>query len=188
MHNRRVTSSDEFRPDDVIAFWQKAGPSRWFKKDGAFDSDFRERFLGMHEAAASGDLDGWLMTAEGSLALCILLDQFPRNAFRGTPRMFAADEKARLIAREAVRAGRDSQVEEELRQFFYLPFMHSERLEDQELCVELTSRLSEDSLRYARMHRDIISRFGRFPHRNAVLGRSTTAEEQAFLDGGGFSG
>lgn len=172
----------------MIAFWQDAGPSRWFKKDEAFDREFRERFIAAHEAAARGELDAWQSGAEGALALCILLDQFPRNAFRGTARMFATDAKAREVARGAVDAGLDAQVDEALRQFFYLPFMHSERLQDQELCVALTSRLGEDSLRYARMHRDIIARFGRFPHRNPVLGRATTPQEQAFLDAGGFSG
>jgi uncharacterized protein (DUF924 family) len=188
-----VTSSTDFKSGDVIAFWRDAGPTRWFRKNEAFDRAFRERYLAAHEAAARGELDGWRATADGALALCILLDQFPRNAFRGTPRMFATDAKAREVARAAVRDGFDLQTDEPLRQFFYLPFTHSERLKDQELCVELTSRIAdaslrEESLRYARMHRDIIARFGRFPHRNAVLGRATTPGEQAFLENGGFSG
>jgi uncharacterized protein (DUF924 family) len=192
-HNPRVTSSTDFEPDDVVAFWRDAGPSRWFRKDEAFDCAFRERFIAAHEAASRGDLDGWLATAQGALALCILLDQFPRNAFRGTPRMFATDAKAREAARSAVAAGFDAQVDGPLRQFFYLPFEHSEHLEDQDLCVGLASRIADeslrkDSLRWARLHRDIIARFGRFPHRNPVLGRATTAEEQAFLDDGGFGG
>lgn len=175
-------------PGDVVAFWRDAGPSRWFKKDEAFDQTFRDRFLAAHEAASRGDLDAWQRTAEGALALCILLDQFPRNSFRGSPRMFATDAKAREVARAAVDAGFDTQVDESLRQFFYLPFMHSERIEDQDLCVQLTTRIGEESARYARMHRDIVARFGRFPHRNTVLGRATTPEEQRFLDEGGFSG
>jgi uncharacterized protein (DUF924 family) len=183
-----VPASLDFRPGDIIAFWRDAGPSHWFRKDEAFDRDFRERFLAMHEAAARGELDGWIRSAEGALALCLLLDQFPRNAFRGAPRMFATDAKAREAARAAVEAGFDAQVEEPLRPFFYLPFMHSERLEDQDLCVELSSSVGEDTQRFARHHRDIIARFGRFPHRNAVLGRPTTPEEQQFLDAGGFSG
>jgi uncharacterized protein (DUF924 family) len=183
-----VPASHDFRPGDVIAFWRDAGPSRWFRKDDAFDRGFRDRFLAAHEAASRGELDAWTGTPDGALALCILLDQFPRNAFRGTPRMYATDARAREVARAAVDAGFDARADESLRQFFYLPFMHSERLEDQESCVALTSRIGEDSARYARMHRDIIARFGRFPHRNAVLGRATTPEEQRFLDEGGFGG
>jgi uncharacterized protein (DUF924 family) len=172
----------------VIAFWRDAGPARWFKKDEAFDREFRDRFIAAHESASRGELSSWQSSAVGALALCILLDQFPRNSFRGTPRMFATDARARDVARTALESGFDQQTDEQLRQFFYLPFMHSEQLADQDLCVELTSRIGEESARYARMHRDIIARFGRFPHRNAVLGRETTPEEQRFLDEGGFSG
>ena len=183
-----MTASTDTRPGDVIAFWRDAGPSRWFKKDEAFDRSFRDRFLLTHESAARGELDGWMGSAEGALALCLLLDQFPRNAFRGTPRMFATDAKAREVARAAIDAGFDAQVDAPLRPFFYLPFMHSERLEDQDLCVQLSGRTDEGTQRFARLHRDIIARFGRFPHRNAVLGRTTTPQEQQFLDAGGFSG
>jgi uncharacterized protein (DUF924 family) len=183
-----VPDSTHFQPGDVVRFWRDAGPSRWFKKDDEFDRAFRDRFLPAHEAAARGDLDGWMDTAEGALALCILLDQFPRNAFRGSARMFATDPKAREIARAAVNAGFDTQVDEPLRQFFYLPFEHSESLQDQDVALELMSRLDAESRRWALLHRDIIVRFGRFPHRNAVLGRTTTPEEQRFLDDGGFSG
>jgi uncharacterized protein (DUF924 family) len=173
---------------DVIAFWQEAGPSRWFRKDAAFDAQFRERFLAEHEAAMRGDLDSWVQTAEGALALLILLDQFPRNCFRGTARMFECDTKAREIAGRAVDAGLDKQVDAGLRNFFYLPFMHSEQLADQDRAVELTRALGDDPYKYAVLHRDIIAKFGRFPHRNAVLGRATTPDEQRFLDDGGFAG
>lgn len=173
---------------DVLAFWRDAGPSRWFRKDAAFDEQFRNRFLTAHEAAQRGELDAWADDAQGALALLILLDQFPRNAFRATPRMFESDGKARDIARQALRAGLDAQVEADLRNFFYLPFTHSEQLADQDLAVELTRALGDEPLRYGIMHRDIIERFGRFPHRNALLGRSTTPEEQRFLDDGGFAG
>jgi uncharacterized protein (DUF924 family) len=173
---------------DVLGFWREAGPARWFRKDAAFDRRFRDRFLGAHEAALRGELDAWAHDADGALALLILLDQFPRNAFRGTPRMFESDAKARVIARQALEAGFDTQVDEALRNFVYLPFMHSEELADQDRAVELTRKLGDEPLRYAVLHRDIIERFGRFPHRNAVLGRATTPQEQRFLDDGGFAG
>jgi len=176
------------QPKDVLAFWREAGPSRWFRKDEAFDHEFRTRFMGAHDAALYGELDEWAQDAAGALALLILLDQFPRNAFRGTPRMFESDAKAREIARLAVQAGYDTQAEPELRNFFYLPFMHSEDLADQDLGVQLARGLGDDALRWAVIHRDIVEKFGRFPHRNAVLGRSTTPEEQRFLDDGGFAG
>lgn len=175
-------------PQGVLGFWRDAGPSRWFRKDAAFDEQFRDRFLTAHEAARRGELDDWAGDAHGALALLLLLDQFPRNAFRNTPRMFDSDAKARDIARQAVRAGFDTQVEADLRNFFYLPFMHSEQLADQDLGVELTRALGDEPLRYAIMHRDIIEKFGRFPHRNALLGRATTPDEQRFLDNGGFAG
>jgi uncharacterized protein (DUF924 family) len=173
---------------EVVAFWRDAGPARWFRKDDAFDRDFRERFLALHEAAARGECEAWAVTADGALALCILLDQFPRNAFRGSARMFATDAQARRVARHAIDSGFDGQVEQDLRQFFYLPFEHSEDLADQDLAVALTPRAGPDSLKWAILHRDIIARFGRFPHRNEVLGRATTREEREFLDAGGFGG
>ncbi len=174
--------------EDVVAFWREAGPGKWFKKDAAFDADFRARFINAHEAAARGKLDGWAHDAHGVLALLILLDQFPRNAFRDSPRMFATDAQALTIARSAVDAGFDQDVEEQLRNFFYLPFMHSESMQDQDRAVELTKPLGEDAYKFAVIHRDIIARFRRFPHRNRMLGRTTTDAEQAFLDSGGFAG
>ena len=173
---------------EVVAFWRDAGPPRWFKKDEAFDRAFHDRFLALHEAAARGELDGWAASAEGALALCVLLDQFPRNAFRGTARMFATDAQARRVARAAIDARFDAQVEPGLRQFLFLPFMHSEDLADQDRSVELAPRAGPDSLKWAALHREIIARFGRFPHRNDLLGRTTTPEERKFLDEGGFSG
>jgi uncharacterized protein (DUF924 family) len=172
----------------VVSFWREAGPSRWFRKDAAFDSEFRDRFLAAHEAAARGDLDGWSGDAEGALALLILLDQFPRNAFRGTARMFATDEKARAVADAALNKGFDGATETSLRNFFYLPYMHSESPADQDRAVLLTAPLGADAHKFAHIHRDIIVKFGRFPHRNAILGRETTPQEQAFLDEGGFAG
>ena len=173
---------------DVLAFWREAGPSRWFRKDDAFDAEFRTRFIGAHDAAHRGELDAWAQEARGTLALLILLDQFPRNAFRGTARMFESDARARDIARQAMQLGFDIAVETDLRHFFYLPLIHSERLQDQDLGVALARTLGDEALRHATIHRDIIEKFGRFPHRNAVLGRTTTPEEQRFLDDGGFGG
>jgi uncharacterized protein (DUF924 family) len=172
----------------VIAFWRTAGEERWFKKDEAFDRTFREQFATLHTAAAAGQLKDWLTTADGALALVLLLDQYPRNSFRGTARMFATDPLARDVAAAAIAKGFDRAVPEELQNFFYLPFEHSEDLTDQDRCIELTTRLGPELLKWAAAHRDIIQRFGRFPHRNKVLGRQTTAEEQRFLDDGGFGG
>jgi uncharacterized protein (DUF924 family) len=175
-------------PDEVLRFWQDAGATRWFRHDEDFDARFRERFLAAHEQAAAGALEHWLSSAQGALALVLLLDQFPRNAFRGTARVYATDAKARAAADLAIRAGFDRTVPGELRQFFYLPFMHSEQFGDLERCVALNEQVGGEPLRYARHHRDIVARFGRFPHRNAVLGRPSTPEEERFLREGGFAG
>jgi uncharacterized protein (DUF924 family) len=173
---------------DVVAFWRQAGADRWFKKDPAFDDSIRQRFLSLHEAAAAGSLKQWEDSAEGALALLILLDQFPRNMFRGDARTFATDPLARAIAAGAMIKGFDGQAAA-MRGFFYLPFMHSEDLADQERAIVLYQAAGDDDgAKWAKRHADIIRRFGRFPHRNAVLGRKTTPQEQAFLDGGGFSG
>lgn len=173
---------------DVTAFWRDAGPTLWFAKDEAFDTRFRTRFLALHEAAARGDLTDWAGTPEGALALLVLLDQFPRNAFRGTPRMYATDPLARRVAATAIAAGHDAALEPAMRLFVYLPFGHSEDLVDQERSVELARSLGQPSLSHAERHRDIIRRFGRFPHRNPVLGRSMTPVEQRYLDEGGYAG
>lgn len=172
----------------IVNFWRDAGPRRWFAKNAAFDAEFRSRFLKHHEAAAQGKLNGWANTEFGALALVILLDQFPRNAFRGTARMYATDRLARQLATRAIAAGFDLQIPVELRLFFYLPYAHSEDLDDQDRSVELSGRLGIDYLKHALEHRAIILRFGRFPHRNEILGRMTTAEERRFLDAGGFAG
>ncbi|HEX9072488.1 MAG TPA: DUF924 family protein [Pseudolabrys sp.] len=174
---------------DVVSFWKEAGPERWFNKNAAFDKEIRERFFDTYEAAAAGRLSDWEQSAQGALALLILLDQFPRNMFRGDARAFATDPLARAITAGAIIRGFDSQVPKELRSFFYLPFEHSEDLADQERCIALNKATGDaDGLKWAEIHADIIRRFGRFPHRNAALGRTTTPEEQAFLDGGGFAG
>jgi len=176
-------------PADVVVFWHEAGPKLWFEKDTNFDDEVRRRFLKVHEAAAAGKLTAWEADAQGALALLILLDQFPRNMFRGDARAFATDSQARAITAGALVRGFDSQVPAELRSFFYLPFEHSEDAADQTRGVALYKAAGDaDGLKWAEIHADIIRRFGRFPHRNAVLGRTTTPEEQKFLDDGGFKG
>ena len=172
----------------VTRFWRDAGEDAWFEKDDAFDADFRNRFLTLHCAAARRECDDWNAHAEGSLALMILLDQFPRNCFRGSGHMYATDPLARYFADKAIDAGHDLALEEVVRVFLYLPFEHSELLADQKRSVELTTARAPDYIKYAKEHLEIIQRFGRFPHRNRMLGRKTTPEEEAFLDGGGFSG
>ncbi len=181
--------SETITPADVLAFWREAGPDKWFTRDDAFDAEIRDRFLGTYEAAVAGKLAAWEDTPEGSLALCIVLDQFPRNMFRGSARTYAADSQARAVANQALKRGYDQDIPEAERGFFFLPFMHSEEIADQERCVALYRAAGDDyGLKYAEQHADIIRRFGRFPHRNPALDRATTPEEQAFLDGGGFKG
>jgi uncharacterized protein (DUF924 family) len=177
------------RPEDVTAFWRAAGRRKWFRKDAAFDREITARFLPAHEAAAAGCLSEWEATPQGALALLLLLDQFPRNMFRGSARAFATDPLARAVAECAIAQGFDASVASAERAFFYLPFMHSENPADQERSVALWRHAGDGKNRkYAELHAGIIRHFGRFPHRNAVLGRATTPEEQAFLDAGGFAG
>jgi len=174
---------------DVLAFWRAAGADKWFKKDSAFDAEIAARFSDTQRAAAAGTLSAWAETPEGALALVIVLDQFPRNMFRGDARAFATDAQARAVAERAIARGFDQAIQAAERMFFYLPFEHSETLADQERCTALFRATGDaDLLKWAELHADIIRRFGRFPHRNTVLGRATTREEQAFLDAGGFAG
>lgn len=178
-------------PAEILAFWRQAGEDKWFSRDEAFDAAIRQRFLPAHEAAARGELWGWEDAPEGALALLILLDQFPRNLFRGSAHAFATDIPALCVADRAIARGFDTMIEGVVRQFFYLPLMHAENVSAQRRCVaafELLGAGFEENLKYAQAHLDIIERFGRFPHRNPALGRVTTPEEQAFLDGGGFAG
>jgi uncharacterized protein (DUF924 family) len=176
-------------PNDVVGYWHTAGPDKWFKKNVAFDEAIRLKFESTHHRAARSEYDGWAASADGALALLILLDQFPRNLYRSSAHAFATDPKARAIARAAIEAGFDKQVDPALRNFFYLPFEHSEDIADQDYGLALVAEAGvEDDLKWAGIHRDIIARFGRFPHRNHALGRATTAEEQEFLDEGGFAG
>jgi uncharacterized protein (DUF924 family) len=176
-------------PRDVLAFWRAAGPDKWFEKDAAFDDEVRRRFLATYEAAAAGRLAAWEEAPEDALALLIVLDQFPRNMFRRDARTYAADPLARAAAARAIARGFDQNYPPAEQTFFYLPFEHSEDIADQERGLALFRATGDaDLIKYAQEHVDIIRQFGRFPHRNSILGRATTPEEQAFLDGGGFAG
>jgi uncharacterized protein (DUF924 family) len=175
-------------PSDILAFWRDAGPARWYKRDDAFDAELRRRFLDLWQKAAAGELSSWEASDDGTMALVIVLDQFPRNMFRGDARTYASDGLAREVTHRAIERGVDARIDPALRQFLYLPFNHSEHLSDQLRCVELSRAAGDaESLKWAEHHADIVRRFGRFPHRNRLLGRTTTPEEQAFLDEGGFA-
>ena len=171
----------------LVDFWRASQPN-WFRKSDAFDAALFDRYLQSHLAAARGERDDWAATPTGALALLILLDQFPRNAFRGTAHMYATDPRARAVASRALDQGYEMGVEPPLRLFFCLPFAHSEALADQQRSVELHRPLGRPWLDHAEGHLSIVERFGRFPHRNRLLGRDTTPAEQAFLDQGGFAG
>jgi uncharacterized protein (DUF924 family) len=170
-------------PAEIVAFWREAGPEKWFACDSQFDLAIRSRFLPAYEAAARGERAAWEEAEAGALALVLLFDQFPRNMFRDDPRAFATDAMARAVADRALARGFDQALDPAMRQFFYLPFMHSEALVDQDRCVDLYAALADtELLRYARDHRDVIQRFGRFPGRNRALGRESTLPERKFLD------
>jgi uncharacterized protein (DUF924 family) len=173
---------------EVLGFWRDAGASKWFNGGPDFDAECRSRFLEAHHAAARREFMDWMDDAEGALALLLLLDQIPRNVFRGSAHAFATDGLARACASRAIDAGFDQRSDPALRLFFYLPFEHSEAMADQERAVRSFAAMGNAGyLDYANRHRDVIARFGRFPHRNAALGRASTVEEQAWLEaGGGF--
>ncbi|SBW01906.1 conserved hypothetical protein [uncultured Alphaproteobacteria bacterium] len=175
--------------DEVVRFWREAGREKWFAKDEAFDAACRTRFGAAWERAAAGAFDAWAETPEGALGLVILLDQIPRNVFRRDPRTWAADAKALAVAERAVERGFDREVAADLRAFFYLPFEHAEDRRAQARSLDLFAALGDpEFLHWARHHHDIVMRFGRFPHRNAVLGRDSTPEELAFLEEDSFRG
>jgi len=169
--------------DDVLRFWFKeAGPKQWFAKDAAFDADLRRRFLALHERVAAEPVQALLADGRTALAAIVVLDQMSRNMFRSSPRAFATDAKALELADAAVAAGLDRGLTKDERQFLYLPFEHAESREVQARAVSLMAQLGDpEATRYAEMHKVIIDRFGRFPHRNAVLGRPSTQEEAEFL-------
>jgi uncharacterized protein (DUF924 family) len=177
---------------EILHFWfVEAQPAQWFQINPDFDQMIRDRFLATCEMASDGVCDRWAEDAEGALALCIVLDQFPRNLFRGDARAFATDDKARRVASLAIRNGFDQVLAPLRRRFLYLPFEHSEDPEHQARSVSLFASMREDDpmgYEYALRHQDIITRFGRFPHRNSVLGRESTEDEMAYLNqpGSGF--
>lgn len=176
-------------PAEVIEFWTDAGPGKWFAKDAAFDRAFTDHCCDSHYAAARRELDHWIETPEAALALIILLDQLPRNAFRDTAHMFATDPLALGFSKEAIQRDHDRKINPELRAFMLMPLMHSETLDDQEQLLTLLNPETEaETYRFAIIHRDIIARFGRFPHRNACLGRPTSEDEAEFLRSDGFKG
>jgi uncharacterized protein (DUF924 family) len=202
-----MTATDD-EVEEVLGFWfgeldqeGRAGAeskARWWRKDPAFDQLIRDRFGALHEAVSAGRRDAWLATPRGRLAFIIVLDQFSRNMFRGSGRMHDGDARAAKVAAEGVARGVDRQLAHDHRGFFYMPFMHSESLADQDRCVELCSSWRDELsgppreqvvglLGYAEKHRDIVRRFGRFPHRNALLGRDSTPEEVEFLGQPGSS-
>ena len=173
-------------PEDVLAFWFGQERKAWFRKDPAFDEVIRQRFLATCLAGTEGRLDPWRDTPRGSLALILVLDQFPRNLFRGQARAFAGDPRAREVTRHVLAQGWDKAMTPTERMFVYLPLEHSESLADQEECLALMTAIAgtpetADLPQWARAHLEIIRRFGRFPHRNAALGRESTPEEAAFL-------
>jgi uncharacterized protein (DUF924 family) len=172
--------------DDVLTFWF-ADSDRWWKKDPAFDADVGERFLALHNAIERGEREDWIERPRGVLAYVIVLDQFSRNMFRNSARMFESDTRALAAARRALDRGIDRSLSRDERAFLYMPFMHSEDIVDQDRSVELFASALPEWLRYAEKHRDVIRRFGRFPHRNALLGRQSTSEELDFLKQPGSS-
>lgn len=179
------------RPEDILEFWlDEKGPEAWYQGGEALDTEIRERFLTAWHDAMEGAYSLWLTYPSGTLAYIILMDQFPRNMFRGSGQSFASDRLARAAAKAAIHKGWDMRIDEPARQFFYLPLMHSENLADQDRSVRLIhTRMPEygaDNLIHARAHREVIRKFGRFPFRNEALARRTTGPEVAFLQQGGY--
>lgn len=184
-----MNDGEATEPNEVLDFWfSEAVKPKWFASDDAFDAELRRRFEIAHGRARRGELAAWEASAEGLLALIVLLDQIPRNIYRGTPAAFAADDQALALAEAAIARGLDTSLGPYQRAFLYLPFMHSERLADQERGIMLYTKLGlAEQIDYMHRHRDIIARFGRFPHRNAILDRASTQEELEFLKQPGSS-
>ncbi len=173
---------------EVIGFWfSELSPQNWWQKDDALDTRISERFGELHASAVACELYGWRKSAEGRLAEILVLDQFSRNIFRGTPRAFAADPLALALAQEAVAGGVGESLEGSQRSFLYMPYMHSESRRIHEVAEQLFAGCSEQSLSFERKHKAIVDRFGRYPHRNELLGRQSTPEEEEFLSQPGSS-
>jgi uncharacterized protein (DUF924 family) len=172
--------------DEVLTFWF-ADSGRWWKKDPAFDAEIRDRFLELYDAVVRDEREDWLETSRGALAYVIVLDQFSRNMFRASARMFESDPRALAATRRALDRSFDRGLSGDERMFLYMPFMHSEDIADQNRCVGLFASALQQWRPYAEAHRDIVRRFGRFPHRNALLGRPSTSEELEFLKQPGSS-
>jgi len=177
--------------EDIRHFWiDEVGPEGWYNGSEQLDASIQERFGEAWEQASTGDYNHWACDPDKSLSLIILLDQFPRNMFRGLKQSFFTDRKALCVAKKALDRGYDLRTPEPERQFFYVPLMHSESLTDQERCVRLmTSRMQStgtSNLLHAKVHREVIRQFGRFPYRNAALDRNPTVSEIAYLDHGGY--
>ena len=181
----------ETEQEDVLQFWlHEVGPERWYATGNGLDAKITERFEGLWRRAADGECAHWLLTPKGALALLVLLDQFPRNMFRGTAAAYRTDCRALSAAKQAIKRGHDKVTPEPERQFFYLPLMHSEGLPDQERCVRLIKlampQTGGEQLEHARRHREVIRKFGRFPSRNRPLGRHDTEAEMQYRAGGGY--
>lgn len=171
-------------PQDILDFWYAPDMrSKWFASTPQLDASMRERFEPLWEAAVRGELDAWRSSPQGSLALAIILDQFPLNMFRGTPKSFSSEGQAIAVAKQALAQGFDQKIDPAQLAFLYMPLMHSEDFADQDLSVELFAAAGlENNLRFAQHHREIVRRFGRFPHRNAILGRTSTPQEIDYLN------
>jgi len=177
-------------PEEIISFWQdEVGPDGWYKNDPALDQEIRDRFLDFWHDARAGLYDSWSGNAKGTLALLIAIDQFPRNMFRGSGDSFATDHKARCIAKRAIFMEFDRKYDAPMRQFFYLPLMHSEVLADQDTCMRMftLNMTGEDRLLHPRAHRAVIRKFGRFPYRNKAMGRASTPAELDYVAAGGYA-
>ncbi len=186
-----LTENGLATPQEVLSFWfDEMSPADWYNSTDELDATIRNRFAPTWQAATRSRFTQWFSTPRDTLAYLILLDQFPRNMFRGLAESFASDRLALAAAKLAIGREWDLQIDEPARQFFYMPLMHSEILSDQDRCVRLMSERLKDASNklHARTHREIIRLFGRFPYRNDALGRASTLAEQSFLNGDGYGG
>jgi uncharacterized protein (DUF924 family) len=176
-------SSENITVDQLLDFWFSERVSKlWFNATPEFDQELRDRFMPIYQLACEGRLDHWTSSANGALALVIIFDQLPLNMFRGKPKSFATESKSRDIAAHAIEKGLDQQLSRKQKAFLYMPFMHSENIADQDRSVELFEKAGlQENLRFAHHHRDIVKRFGRFPHRNQILGRQSSQAESEYL-------